>query len=153
MQRTVFAVLILAAVGLLGGCDRPPKSVKGFVLPEGDAARGQAAFVSLQCTTCHRVEGVAGLPNPTVPPELVVLLGGEVHRLRTYGDLMTAVIHPSYELSERLPRVFSRRVPVSPMPEVNEKLTVAQMVDLVTFLQPRYSKLEPLYPTYGTGIQ
>jgi len=152
MKPCVWGILAGLILGVTAGCERGPKSLKGFVLPEGDSVRGQAAFVSLQCTACHRVDGIPGLPEPTVPATLVVLIGGNVSKLRSYGDLLTAVIHPSYELSERLPTAFSRRVPLSPMPEVNEKLSVAQLVDLVTFLQPRYRKIVPLYQPYAVGI-
>jgi hypothetical protein len=33
----------------------------------------------------------------------------------------------------------------SPMPGVNDVMTVQEMIDLVTFLQPRYRVLAPLY--------
>jgi hypothetical protein len=36
------------------------------------------------------------------------------------------------------------------MPSVNDQLTVMQLIDLVTFLQPHYRKLEPLYEPYYT---
>ena len=152
MKPCIWGILAGLILGVSAGCDRNPKSLKGFVLPEGDSARGQAAFASLQCTACHRVDGVPGLKEPSVPATLVVLIGGDVTKLRSYGDLLTAVIHPSYELSDRLPAAFSRRVPLSPMPAVNDKLSVAQMVDLVTFLQPRYRKIVPLYQPYTAGI-
>jgi len=138
------ATLMLA---LLAGCDRGPKSGRGFVFPEGNIARGQKAFVELKCYQCHRVDGVTDLPAPTAKPENVVLLGGKVIRVRSYGELVTAVIHPNESLTVRIPK---REGLDSPMPKVNDIMTVTQMLDIVTFLQPRYSELEPLYQSaYG----
>lgn len=133
------AVLALA---LLAGCDLGPKSGRGFVFPEGDLARGQKAFVDLKCYECHRVDGVAGLPAPTVAPEKVVRLGGEVPTLRTYGALVTAVIHPSQARTTGAPGLSGKD---AVMPQVNEAMTVAQMLDIVTFLHPHYRKLMPHY--------
>ncbi|MEI6105405.1 MAG: cytochrome c [Opitutae bacterium] len=141
----VFSAAVLFA--LIVGCDLGPKSGRGFVFPEGNIARGQKAFVELNCYKCHRVDGVADLPAPAVAPEKVVLLGGKVLHVRTYGELVTAVIHPNESLTVRPPGL---EVKNSPMPYVNETMTVTQMLDIVTFLQPRYTQLEPLYQsTYG----
>jgi mono/diheme cytochrome c family protein len=129
----------LLTLALLTGCDFGPKSGRGFVFPEGNIARGQKAFVEMKCYECHRVDGVADLPAPTVAPEKVVKLGGELARLRTYGDLVTAVIHPKHALTVRL---RGPEMKVSPMPVVNDTMTVAQMLDIVTFLHPRYRQLE-----------
>lgn len=145
MKTDTMLLSAVLALALLAGCDMGPKSGWGFVLPQGDVARGRKAFVEMKCCTCHRVDGVADLPAPTVAPGKVVLLGGEVIRLRTYGDLVTAVIHPSHELTVRLPGPATKD---SAMPQVNDTMTVAQMVDIVTFLHPRYKDLEPTYGQY-----
>jgi hypothetical protein len=82
-----------------------------------------------------------------VAADKVVLLGGKVLHVRTYGELVTAVIHPNESLTVRPPGLEGKD---SPMPKVNDTMTVTQMLDLVTFLQPRYSQLEPLYQSaYG----
>jgi hypothetical protein len=140
----VLGAAALVMLALLVGCDAGPKSGRGFVFPEGNTARGQKAFVDLKCYTCHRVAGVADLPAPTVAPEKVVLLGGEVVAVRTYGELVTAVIHPSKAVTAGGPA--TRGVI---MPPANDTMTVTQMLDLVTFLHPRYRKLEPLYDNYA----
>jgi len=148
MKTLLPHALVLLSLGFMAGCDSGPKSGRGFKFPEGDIVRGQAAFVRLDCYTCHRVDGVAGLPAPTVAPDKVVVLGGEVFRLRSYGDLVTAVIHPSNSLSDKFTgpqRQEAASAGKSPMPVMNEKMTVAEMLDLVTFLHPRYKELEPLY--------
>lgn len=139
----------LASLALLGGCGEQQTSTR-FQMPSGDPERGRAAFVALQCVQCHRVAGV-GLPAPAVDADRVVTLGGDVTKLRSYGDLITSIIHPSQRLSE----LMAGPMPAdgkSPMPSMMERMTVAQLIDLVTFLHPRYSELEPLYqphPYYG----
>lgn len=137
-------LIVLAAALAAAGCTRGAKSTRSFRLPEGDVARGQAAFVALQCHTCHTVPGVA-LPAPLVAPSDVLALGGDVVRLRTVGDLLTAIVHPAYELSDKLSPEDRRKMRVSRMVSVNDVMTVRQLIDLVAFLQPRYHQLEPLY--------
>ncbi len=141
MKTDIPLLSSLLTLALLTGCDMGPKSGRGFVFPEGDLARGQKAFVDLKCYECHRVDGVAGLPAPTVAPGKVVLLGGEVPTLRTYGALVTAVIHPSQARTAGAPGLSGKD---AVMPQFNETMTVAQMLDIVTFLHPRYRKLMPL---------
>lgn len=142
MRRPLIIVFVFLLVGC--GCARNGKSTRNFHLPEGDAQRGRAAFVALQCHTCHTVATVP-LPTPTVDPSQVLALGGEVTRMRTYGDLLTAIIHPAYDLSDKLPpRERAKRRP-SPMRDLNEVMTVRQLVDLVTFLHPQYRQLDQLY--------
>ena len=131
------------AVGMaLAGCDFSLQSARTLRLPQGDAARGKVAFTALKCVECHTVTGVE-LPAPTAKPENVVALGGEVPRLRTVGDLLTSIIHPNYALSDQWKRPAGQPVPKSPMRTVNDEMTVAQMIDLVTFLQPRYTRMVP----------
>ena len=135
--RIVLATVTLAALSAVG-CAPNPKSGRGFELPAGNAEKGKAAFVQLKCTDCHRVAG-ADLPAPTAKPELIVTLGGEVTRLRTYGQLVTAIIHPNLSISEKL--LVPAPATGSPMKDFNREMTVAQLVDIVTFLQPTYREL------------
>jgi hypothetical protein len=109
-----------------------------LVLPPGDSERGRAAFIALKCHECHTVEGVTDLPAPTTTTP--IHLGGEVDRLRSYDRLVTAIIHPDIKREVQPP------AGATAMPVVNDKMTVTQMVDLTTFLLPRY-RLRPL-PTY-----
>ena len=135
--------IALVAFGLLAaGCDSNLKSGHRLHLPQGNAENGKAAFIVLKCVECHSVVGV-DLPKPTAAPEKVVVLGGDVARLRTIGDLLTSIIHPAYALSEKMPRPAAPGTAKSPMPVVNDIMTVEQLIDLVAFLQPRYSKLPP----------
>jgi mono/diheme cytochrome c family protein len=142
VMKTLLGLVLAAVVVLTAACDFNLKSTRRFRLPQGNADNGKAAFVALNCTTCHTVAGV-DLPKPTVEPTAVVVLGGEVARLRTYGDLLTSIIHPTHSLSEKMNPMAVTARGTSPMPVVNDRMTVTQMVDLVTFLQPRYRQLPP----------
>lgn len=134
----------LAALVLLGtGCSEDLQSASRFRLPRGNVEQGKAAFVALNCTECHSVAGVAGLPKPTVEDDAVVILGGEVARMRTVGDLLTAIVHPSFSISEKMKAPRDKTPAETPMREVNDRMTVRQMIDLVSFLQPQYSELPP----------
>lgn len=152
-MKTKLTVLFAASIALLAvssGCRDQTQNTR-FEMPPGNAEKGKAAFVSLECYTCHRVSGV-DLPAPTVEAARVVILGGDVYRLRTYGDLITSIIHPTGDISELMRVPLPEGATKSPMREVNDAMTVAQLIDLVTFLQPRYQRLEPLYhpnPIYG----
>ena len=138
------SIVLLAIAGLVAaGCDYSLKSARSLRLPQGSAERGKVAFVVLKCVECHSVVGVGDLPPPSGKLETVVALGGEVARLRTVGDLLTSIIHPNYALSEQWKRPAGGKPEKSPMRVVNDQMTVTQMIDLVTFLQPRYTKLAP----------
>lgn len=132
------SIIILAGIG----CARDQKSTRGFVFPEGDITQGKSTFIELKCYECHRVNGVIGLPDSTIPSGKVIVLGGTVQSTKTYGDLITAIIHPSESVTAK----SAGRTPEDEgMPTVNDVMTVQQMLDLVTFLSPQYVKLEPLY--------
>jgi hypothetical protein len=138
------AALAVAAPLFLAACDSDGIRVRGFVLPEGDPLRGEAAFVALGCPSCHTVAGT-DLTEAT-GGEYSVLLGGKVLQVRHYGDLLTSIVHPDHRV--RLPYAT---VPVgedrarSPMPDLTETMSVAQLVDVVAFLHGKYEKL----PNYG----
>ncbi|HWA26181.1 MAG TPA: c-type cytochrome [Lacunisphaera sp.] len=144
--------VILLGIGLLGvllltGCDEPRRMGRGFVFPGGDAARGQKTFVEMECYRCHRVDGVPEIPAPPASAERVVVLGGQVAHVRTYGDLVTAIIHPQYSLSDQL--TTPPRDGKSPMPGVNDRMRVNEMLDIVAFLQPRYKNLDRIQGYHG----
>lgn len=97
--RIVLATAAVAALSAIS-CAPSPKSGRGFVMPTGNAEKGQAAFVQLKCTECHTVDRVE-LPAPATPARMNVVLGGDVTRIRTYGELVTAIIHPNRNISEK----------------------------------------------------
>lgn len=146
----------IALLGLSGilvsifGCTPGPTSGKGFTLPDGDATQGKVAFVELNCHRCHTVSGVGDLPQ-VEEREINVRLGGEVARIGTYGELVTAVINPSHRLAKGHVHKDVSEDGQSLMKNYNDVLTVTQLIDLVAFLQSHYSlrAYEPThYPMY-----
>ena len=126
-------------------CDSGPRSPVGFLLPGGDIEEGKAAFLELQCNACHTVDGV-DLPPPVVipSPSASVLLGGHVFEIRTDGYLVTSIINPSHKLARGLKREnIITSTGESRMPDYSEIMTVQQLIDLVAFLQSRYTVVPP----------
>lgn len=140
MRRLLICLLGILLIHTVG-CGPASKSARGFRLPDGDIERGKAAFVALRCHDCHKVEGLE-LPPPEKTPAMAVLLGGEVANVKTYGDLVTSIIHPSHKLAARYKKEDVSRNGKSLMIDCNEVMTVRQMIDLVAFLQSRYQRLE-----------
>lgn len=141
MKNKTWLITVVAALGLTA-CNEGPKSSKGFRLPDGNPENGKAAFLSLQCHSCHQVIGVE-LPAPSSKSPIHVPLGGEVTKLRSYGDLVTSIINPSHSLTPGFERTQVEGSKLSSMPEYNRVMTVGQMIDLVAFLHPLYKKLDP----------
>ncbi|HLT91150.1 MAG TPA: hypothetical protein VKZ85_09420 [Woeseiaceae bacterium] len=140
---------ILAGFALLAGCYGEPESGMGFRLPDGDAERGREAFVELQCHSCHVVRDME-LPAPDTI-EMEVVLGREVGRVQTYGELVTSIINPSHRLAPHYthPEVTVDGESRMTTAYLNEVITVQQLIDLVAFLQPLYRVRAPQYNPYG----
>jgi mono/diheme cytochrome c family protein len=135
---------------LAAGCSADYMSEKGFSLPEGDLNAGRRAFQELQCTECHMVKGeiLAGGPLPESP---IVELGGTISRVQTYGDLVTSIINPSHRLAKGYAPDRISKNGESKMRLYNEVMTVQELIDIVTFLQPHYEVVIPPYafPTFN----
>jgi mono/diheme cytochrome c family protein len=144
----------IALVGVVvspvfSGCTESAIEARGFALPEGDADAGQATFVRLQCQQCHTVDGLS-LPGEAGPGrEVSVALGGDVTRIKTYGDLVTSIINPSHRIAYD-PRQTLADDGVSRMRVYNDVMTVRELIDLVTFLQSHYDVVPPpqIYAPY-----
>lgn len=148
MLRTVLAIALLH---LLSGCSADPKSSKGFTLPDGDADDGEVLFTQYQCFECHTVSGVT-VPDSEKPDQTIVRLGGEVSRIKTYGELVTSIINPSHRLAKGYSaEKIASEEGESQMTNYNDVMTVSELIDLVAFLQSHYSlrEYEPTrYPPY-----
>jgi hypothetical protein len=141
----MFAIRLFALLGLaicLVGCAADDGQ---FTLPKGDAERGQEAFVKFRCFDCHLVHGI-NLPPGEEPGQVMVQLGGQVDRLREYGDLVTAIINPSHRLAKGYSDNMVANDGKSRMTVYNDVMTVTQLIDIVTFLQLHY-ELRPYEPT------
>jgi hypothetical protein len=137
----------LVALVALSACSGDRKPVKGFVLPEGDVAQGEQVFVDFNCHACHTIPGVE---FPEVEYELPFMLeiGGEVLRVKNYGELMTAVVNPDHIISRPYRDMMEkaeREAIMTPMPYRGEDMTVAELIDLVEFLHAHYTRLQPNY--------
>lgn len=138
---------VLAAVGIFGlpmvsGCDMGPKSAMGFRLPDGDADAGQAAFIALNCHSCHDVSNV-NLPQPDTVGPVRLELGGPVTKVQTYGALLSSIVNPSHKISSRFGEEVVDSDGESLMTVLNDTMTVQQLIDLVAFLQPQYDVVIP----------
>ena len=91
---------------------------------------------------CHSVEG-AEFATEGEGGALDVRLGGKVHRVRTYGELVTAVVNPSHNLAPAYSREVGTRDAPSPMGDYNATMTVQELIDLVAFLQSTYTEYLP----------
>lgn len=144
-----YSVLLMAVGALsLTACDTGPDSPRGFSLPEGNAEQGQLVLVKHQCLACHSVEG---LSDENIKPELQlrVQLGGQATKVTTYADLVTSIINPSHKIAKGYMVDSVSEAGVSKMRNYNDVMTVAELVDLVTYLQPLY-KVKPYeYTPYG----
>ena len=153
MAKSVFWLLMTATLLVISGCATPPpKSGKGFTLPEGDAEAGKENFIRFQCNACHKIDGIDQLAAPGEVPELSIALGGEVTQIQTYGELVTSIINPSHRLAKDYP-VYEVSVDgKSKMKVYNDVMTVTELTDLIAFVQSKYELLEyelTDYPLYG----
>ena len=125
----------------LAGCNMGPKSGFGFTLPDCNAERGEEIFVQMGCHHCHTVKGVE-IPAIEGEREADVVLGGEVARIKTYGELVTSIINPSHRLAKGYAKDEVSVDGESKMVNYNDHMTVNQLIDLVAFLQSHYELME-----------
>ena len=144
MKRFSTITLLLACVLVLSGCDEDrTMSERGFRLPDGNAQAGRETFVYMHCNQCHTIKGEE---LPTIPGfEPFVELGGPVTRVKTYGELVTAVINPSHKLAQGYPAELVSDDGVSKMYNYNGFMTVQELTDIVMFLQPHYDVVPPQF--------
>ena len=148
-KSAAVACWLLAALALLvlGACTQDAKPVKGFVLPQSDIAQGEQVFVDFNCHSCHTIPGIE-FPETDFEPPFILEIGGEVYRVKNYGELLTAVVNPDHIISPQYKAMLAkaeREAVISPMPYYGEEMTVAELIDLVEFLHAQYTKLQPQY--------
>jgi hypothetical protein len=158
MNRIVFTALLLAVLGgwaCAPGGNSDPDMVT-LLLPKGDVEAGRQAFIDLQCSACHLVAGVDGLPVPIAKIPIPDL--GETLARQPRGALASSLIVPSHidsaaaELwtdwsdqqrvwlgpGQRAPQageVVDEEPALSLMSDYRDTMTVKQLSDLVAFLQ------------------
>jgi sulfur-oxidizing protein SoxX len=101
-----------------------------------------------QCLACHSIEGFAyDMVNKELDPPVV--LGSTSTRIKTYAELVTSVINPSHKLANNYQLELIQQDGVSKMRVFNDALTVTELVNLVTLLQPKYKVPNYEYTYYG----
>jgi mono/diheme cytochrome c family protein len=115
---------------------------------------GKTAFVELQCANCHSVFGEAEFARPPEYAGLVVPLGGEVRVVKTYGELVTAIIHPSESIRPDVHKQYVDAAGNSIMPDYTGRMTTRQLIDIAAYLQQHYEVVIPQQPTnyYPYGV-
>jgi len=126
---------------VLTSCATHPDYATQFRFPIewGNIAEGQATFVDLECHQCHTVNSV-DLPPYQGESPVMLELGGTIVYAKTYADLVTSIINPNHVLADEYLNTLppdSRRGATTLMP-IQDQMTVAQLIDLVTFLNSRY---------------
>ena len=144
-----FFISILFPLVLIAtsACSGDAKPVKGFVLPEGDIPQGEQVFVDFNCHGCHTIPEME-FPATEFEPPFILDIGGNVYRVKNYGELLTSVVNPDHIISQKYKLMLEqaeRKTAISPMPYFGEEMTVAELIDLVAFLHAQYSKLQPDY--------
>lgn len=142
MKRFSMITLLLTCVLVLSGCDEDrTMSERGFRLPDGNAQAGRETFLYMHCNQCHTIKGEE---LPDIPGfEPYIELGGPVTRVKTYGELVTAVINPSHKLAQGYPAELVGDEGSSKMYNYNGFMTVQELTDIVMFLQPYYDVVPP----------
>jgi hypothetical protein len=98
----------------------------------------------MQCHQCHYIEGEQFPVLPGMDPPYVEL-GGKVTRVKSYGELVTAIINPSHKLADGYPPDRVSEEGESHMYVYNRYMTIQELIDLVMFLQPHYEVVVPHY--------
>jgi copper resistance protein D len=99
-----------------------------FSPPPGDAGRGREIFLRLGCVACHRVGDESLPPSTGIGPDLTD--AGEHHPA---GYLLESVINPNAVIIEG--PGYTGADGRSIMPSYADRLTVAELLDLVAFLR------------------
>ncbi len=139
-MNKVIAVLISAFA--LQACTQG--LVLGYRFPEGDPNRGLEAFETLRCRGCHRIDGLD--PPFEGTGAASVTLGGQTARVKTYGDLVTSIVNPSHKILRGYAAdevATQEGESIMSLADLNDVVTVQQLIDLVAFLQVEYNVVPP----------
>ncbi|MGR8948567.1 MAG: c-type cytochrome [Gammaproteobacteria bacterium] len=142
--RLLRLLSVVPIIGLIASCSDNGEAVRGFVLPKGDVAAGQATFVEIGCPKCHTVAGT-DIKQPD-GEQFHIQLGGEQTRVKHYGDLLTSVVNPDHKVAKPYQVINEAgKDASSPMPKFVTTMTVEQLVDVVEFLHSSYTSTQPDY--------
>jgi putative copper resistance protein D len=99
-----------------------------FRLPGGDAERGRAVFARLECFRCHRLRGESYLAPSAAGPELTGIGG---HHPAAY--IAESIVNPNAVIVAG--PGYTGPDGRSTMPDYRERLSVADLEDLVAYLE------------------
>ena len=138
-------ILVLCVMVCSMGCEIGPQSGSGLRLPNGDVVRGKQAFHDLGCDDCHAIGGAA-VPTKAPDGKVIVVLGGKVAHIESHGELVTSIINPSHGISRRYPREQVTEADRSRMMNINQRMTVEELINLTAYLQSQYElELNQIY--------
>jgi hypothetical protein len=141
-MQTLTLVLGLIVLLLTSGCDQESIANRGFSLPQGNVENGKLLMDQFGCWECHTLAGTDFLGEEWRLKEgdgIAVELGGEKTRVQTYGDLVSSIINPSHRIAKGYdPEEVTYEDGESKMYYYNSYMTVAELVDIVTYLQTQY---------------
>jgi len=140
------ALTLVLAAGL---CFLPRAAAGDLRLPPGFADAGREAFVELRCIHCHSVRG-EDLKHEELGSRINLPLASSERFVRTYADLFAAITNPRHVVREQYGALLrgpegSEAEPF--MTDLTGTMTVRQLLDLVAFLDARYTASVPGYTT------
>ena len=145
MRVAALSVTLIVLFGLFG-CDNQRESARGFALPDGNVAAGAAVFATMGCGSCHGIEGKTETNAPVGARRLMI--GGTSSKLPSDGYLVSAIINPSHFIRKQAGVQSTLPSGESRMSNFNHVLTVAQLVDLVAWLQSLH-EFRTVYEGHG----
>ncbi len=148
LARLIFGSLILLFV--ISCATRPDYATQfRFPIEWGNIAEGEAAFVDLECHQCHTVKGVDLVSYEGESP-VALELGGTIVYAKTYADLVTSIINPNHVVSDEYLNTLPPdvRSGATSIMSFQDQMTVAQLVDLVMFLNSRYVLMDAYSEIY-----
>ncbi|MFT7007447.1 MAG: mono/diheme cytochrome c family protein [Colwellia sp.] len=137
MKYTLITLLIIM-LSTLASCGKGVDSPQGFSLPMGNVTTGKAVFLKYQCLACHRLNNIED-SSIEKNKSLSILIGGNKTKIVTYAELVTSIINPSHKFSNPYLTEAKTADGKSKMKIFNDEMTVTELIDLVTFLQPNYT--------------
>ena len=145
LRNLVFFFAVFLFLIMIFSCKESQS--KGFALPEGDVKDGRMAFAALNCNNCHSI-GSLQWNGDESQGDIHIPLGGEVSKIKTYGELVTSVINPNHKIARKYRDDAVTFSGNSRMRTYNSVMTVQELVDIVTFLQDEYDVVTPEMPYY-----
>ncbi len=139
MKNALYGGLIVAAIAIAwtarpNRSTAPPVETTASVvmkIPHGDALAGHQAFLDLRCNACHMVDA-DDAKRPVASPAVPVVLGG-IQAKQSKAQLVQSILAPSCEIVPGVPDVSSGSL--SRMGDYRSAMTVAQLLDLVEYIQ------------------